>query len=123
MRVTSPVFATQAPLIGEAGADPEGEESDAHMVDEAFGLLMEDGASLEVALEFTKCFFDFDKVFVVALDLRGICPCDREIGVGDIPRRRGRSRRRRAWRGQPRLWRCGVHGVPRRGFCAIDLCR
>jgi hypothetical protein len=27
MRVTSPVFATQAPLIGEAGADPEGEES------------------------------------------------------------------------------------------------
>jgi hypothetical protein len=55
------------------------------MVDETFGLPMEDGADLEVALEFTKGFFDFEKVFVVAWDLRGICPCDREIGVGDIP--------------------------------------
>ena len=36
------------------------------MVDEAFGLLMEDGASLEVALEFTKGLFDFEKVFVVS---------------------------------------------------------
>lgn len=78
-------FATQAPLVGEAGADPVGEESNARMVDETFGLPMEDGADLEVALEFTKCFFDFDKVFVVALDLRGICPCDGEIGVGEIP--------------------------------------
>jgi hypothetical protein len=42
------------------------------MVDETFGLPMEDGADLEVALEFTKCFFDFDMVFVVALDLRGV---------------------------------------------------
>jgi len=46
---------------------------------------MEDGADLEVALEFTKGFFGFDKVFVVALDLRGICPCDGEIGVREIP--------------------------------------
>ena len=76
MRTTSPVFATQVPMVGEAGADPEGEGSDARMVDEAFGLLMEDGASLEVALEFTKGFFDFEKVFVVPLDLRGTCPCD-----------------------------------------------
>jgi hypothetical protein len=67
---------------------------------------MEDGADLEVALEFTKGFFGFDKVFVVALDLRGICPCDGEIGVREIPRRRGR----------PRLSRCGVHGVPMRSF-------
>jgi hypothetical protein len=78
-------FATQAPLVGEAGADPVGEESNARMVDETFGLPMEDGADLEVALEFTKGFFDFEKVFVVALDLRGICPCDGEIGVGEIP--------------------------------------
>ena len=55
------------------------------MVDEAFGLLMEDGASLEVALEFTKGLFDFEKVFVVPLDLRGTCPCDGKIGVGEIP--------------------------------------
>jgi hypothetical protein len=78
-------FATQAPMVGEAGADPEGEESNARMVDEAFGLLMEDGASLEVALEFTKGFFDFEKVFVVPLELRGTCPCDVEIGVEEIP--------------------------------------
>jgi hypothetical protein len=70
--------------MGESGADPVGEESNARMVDEAFGLLMEDGASLEVAREFTKGLFDFEKVFVVPLDLRGTCPCDREIGVGDI---------------------------------------
>ena len=55
------------------------------MVDEAFGLLMEDGASLEVALEFTKGLFDFEKVFVVPLDLRGTCPCDGEVGVEEIP--------------------------------------
>ncbi len=47
-------FATQAPLAGEAGADPVGQETDAHMVDDAFGLAMEDGAELEVALEFAK---------------------------------------------------------------------
>jgi hypothetical protein len=35
------------------------------MVDDAFGLAMEDGANLEVALEFAKGFFDFEKVFVV----------------------------------------------------------
>ena len=77
-------FATQAPLVGEAGADPVGEESNARMVDETFGLPMEHGADLEVALEFAKGFFNFAKVFVVALDLRGICPCDGEIGVGEI---------------------------------------
>jgi len=37
------------------------------MVDDAFGLAVEDGADLEVALEFAKGFFDFEKVFVVAL--------------------------------------------------------
>jgi hypothetical protein len=78
-------FATQVPLVGEAGADPVGEESNARMVDETFGLPMEHGADLEVALEFAKGFFNFAKVFVVALDLRGICPCDGEIGVGEIP--------------------------------------
>ena len=55
------------------------------MVDEAFGLPMEDGADLEVALEFTKGFFDFEKVFVVALDLCGIGPVDGEVGVEEIP--------------------------------------
>ena len=55
------------------------------MVDEAFELPMEHGADLEGALEFAKGFFDFEKVFVVALDLRGICPCYREIGVEEIP--------------------------------------
>ncbi len=78
-------FATQAPLAGEAGADPIGQEADAHMIDDAFGLAMEDGANLEVALEFAKCFFDFEKVFVVALDLRGIGPVDGEVGVEEIP--------------------------------------
>ena len=37
MRVTSPV----SPLAGEAGADPVGQEADAHMVDDALGLAME----------------------------------------------------------------------------------
>ena len=46
------------------------------MVDDAFGLAMEDGADLEVALEFAKGFFDFEEVFVVALELRG-------VGAGD----------------------------------------
>jgi len=55
------------------------------MVDDAFGLAMEDGADLEVALEFAKGFFDFEKVFVVALDLRGIGPVDGEVGVEEIP--------------------------------------
>ena len=62
-------FPAQAPLAGESGADPVGEEADADMVDDAFGLAMEDRADLEVALEFAKGFFDFEKVFVVALDL------------------------------------------------------
>ena len=62
-------FATEAPLAGEACTDPVGQKADAHMVDDAFGLAMEDGADLEVALEFAKSFFDFEKVFVVALEL------------------------------------------------------
>ncbi len=53
-------FATEASLAGEAGADPVSQETDAHMVDDAFGLAMEDGADLDVALEFAKCFFDFE---------------------------------------------------------------
>jgi hypothetical protein len=55
------------------------------MVDDAFGLAMEDGADLEVALEFAKGFFDFEKVFVVALDLRSVGPGDGEVGVEEIP--------------------------------------
>ena len=55
------------------------------MVDDAFGLAMEDGADLEVALEFAKGFFDFEEVFVVALDLRGVGPGDGEVGVEEIP--------------------------------------
>ena len=78
-------FAAEAPLAGEACADPVGQEADAHVVDDAFGLAMEDGADLEVALEFAKGFFDFEKVFVVALDLRGIGPVDGEVGVEEIP--------------------------------------
>ena len=78
-------FATQAPLAGEAGADPIGQEADAHVVDDALGLAMEDGADLEVALEFAKGFFDFEKVFVVALDLCCIGPDDGEVGVEEIP--------------------------------------
>lgn len=53
-------FATQAPLAGEAGADPVGQEADAHMVDDALGLAMEDGTDLEVAFEFAEGFFDFE---------------------------------------------------------------
>ena len=78
-------FATQAPLAGEACADPIGQEAEAHVVDDALGLAMEDGADLEVALEFAKGFFDFEEVFVVALDLRGIGPGDGEVGVEEIP--------------------------------------
>lgn len=55
------------------------------MVDDAFGLAMEDGADLEVAFEFAEGFFDFEEVFVVALNLRGIGPVDGEIGVEEIP--------------------------------------
>jgi hypothetical protein len=40
---------------------------------------------LEVALEFAKGFFDFEKVFVVALDLRGVGPVDGEVCVEEIP--------------------------------------
>lgn len=78
-------FATQAPLAGEAGADPVGEEADADMVDDALGLAMEDGADLEVAFEFAEGFFDFEEIFVVGLDLRGIGPGDGEVGVEEIP--------------------------------------
>ena len=53
-------FATQVPLAGEAGADPVGKEADAHVVDDALGLVMEDGTDLGVALEFAKGFFDFE---------------------------------------------------------------
>jgi hypothetical protein len=82
---------------------------------------MEDGADLEVALEFTKGFFGFDKVFVVALDLRGICPCDGEIGVREIPGVVGGLGGGDAWRGQPRLWRCGVRGIPMPLTSADDM--
>lgn len=72
-------------MAGEAGADPVGEEADADVVDDALGLVMEDGADLEVALEFAEGFFDFEEVFVVALDLRGIGPVDGEVRVEEIP--------------------------------------
>ena len=78
-------FAAEAPLAGEAGADPVGEEADAHVVDDALGLVMEDRADLEVALEFAEGFFDFEEVFVVALNLRGIGPGDGEVGMEEIP--------------------------------------
>jgi hypothetical protein len=55
------------------------------VVDDALGLAMEHGADLEVALEFAKGFFDFEEVFVVALNLRGIGPGDGEVGVEEIP--------------------------------------
>ena len=51
------------------------------MVDDAFGLAMKDGADLEVAFEFAKGFFDFEEVFVVALDLRGIGAGDAEFAA------------------------------------------
>jgi len=78
-------FAVLAPLAGEAGADPVGEEADAHVVDDALGLAMEDGANLEVAFEFAEGFFDFEEVFVAALNLGGISPLDGEVGVEEIP--------------------------------------
>ena len=62
-------------------ADPLGKEADAHMVDDAYGLAIKDGADLEVALEFTKGLFDFEKVFVVALDVCGVGPVV-EVFVG-----------------------------------------
>ena len=78
-------FAVLAPLAGEAGADPVCEEADAHMVDDALGLAVEDGADLEVAFEFAEGFFDFEEVFVVALDLGGVGLLDGEVGVKEIP--------------------------------------
>jgi len=78
-------FAAEAPLAGEAGADPVGQEADAHMVDDALGLAVEDGADLEVAFEFAEGFFDFEEVFVVALDLGGVGLLDGEVGVKEIP--------------------------------------
>ncbi len=39
-------FAAEAPLAGEACADPAGQEADAHVVDDALGLAMEHGADL-----------------------------------------------------------------------------
>ena len=78
-------FAVLAPLAGEACADPVGQEAEAHRVDDALGLAMEDGPDLEIAFEFAKGFFDFEEVFVVALDLRGIGPVDGEVGVEEIP--------------------------------------
>ena len=35
----------------EAGAHPSGQEADVHMVDDAFGLAIEDRADLKVALD------------------------------------------------------------------------
>jgi len=55
------------------------------VVDDAFGLAMEDGADLEVALEFAEGFFNFEEVFVVALDLGGVGLIDGEVGVKEIP--------------------------------------
>ncbi len=78
-------FAAETPLAGEACADPVGQEADAHMVDDPLGLAMEDGADLEVTLEFAEGFFNFEEVFVVALDLGGISPVDGEVGVEEIP--------------------------------------
>jgi hypothetical protein len=36
-------FPTQVPLVGEAGADPVGEESDVRMVDEPSGFELKTG--------------------------------------------------------------------------------
>jgi hypothetical protein len=54
------------------------------MVDDAFGLAIEDRADLEVALEFAQGLFDFEKVFVVVLDLHGIGMGDGEVAVEEI---------------------------------------
>jgi hypothetical protein len=105
-------------MVGEAVADSEGEESNARMVDEAFGFSMEDGADLEVALGFTKCLFDFDKVFVVAFDLRGICTCDGErryqsswavLAAASLERAASASAMRNSRRSHARFLR---HGPP-----------
>jgi hypothetical protein len=47
-------FATQAPPAGDAVANPVGKGADASIVDDAFGLTLEDVADLEVAFEFVK---------------------------------------------------------------------
>ena len=39
---------------------------------------------MEVALEFAQGLFDFEKVFVVVLDLHGIGMGDGEVGVEEI---------------------------------------
>ena len=46
-------------LAQDAG-DFAGFAAEAHVVDDAFGLAMEHGEDLEVALEFAKGFFDFE---------------------------------------------------------------
>ena len=61
-------FSAGAPLAGEAGADPISQEADAHVVENALWLSVEDGAHFQVALEFAKGLLDFEKIFVVALD-------------------------------------------------------
>ena len=49
-------FPAEALLAREAGAGPIGQEADAHVVDDALGLAIEDAADLEVALEFAEGF-------------------------------------------------------------------
>ncbi len=46
---------------------------------------MEDGTHFEITLEFTKSLFDFEEVFVVALDTGGVGLLGSQAGVEKIP--------------------------------------
>jgi len=78
-------FSGGSPLFGEAGADPIRQEADAHVVEDALRLSVEDGAHFQVALEFAKGLLDFEKVFVVALDAGRIGLSGGQAGVEKIP--------------------------------------
>lgn len=65
-------FPGGSPLAGEAGADPISQEADAHVVEDAPGFAVEDGAHFQVAFEFAKGLLDFEEVFVMALDAGGV---------------------------------------------------
>ena len=78
-------FAAGTPLAAQAGADPIGQKANANVGDDTAGLVVEDGAHFEIALEFAESFLDFQEVFIMPLHTSSVGLVRGKVGVQQIP--------------------------------------